>query len=141
MIRLPPRSTRTDTLFPYTTLFRSRTVVDAAGSLDLCYLRTRGASALLPLIDLERRVKGAALQDRVTFLRAQVLENVETRQADWHGWTWRNARRLAAAKAALRPTAPTPIRAPYGRRCDGTVIPPPPPAPPPPSPPPPPLPP
>src|SRR3546814_1466180 len=26
MIRLPPRSTRTDTLFPYTTLFRSLTV-------------------------------------------------------------------------------------------------------------------
>src|SRR3546814_16511877 len=24
MLRLPPRSTRTDTLFPYTTLFRSR---------------------------------------------------------------------------------------------------------------------
>src|SRR3546814_15995402 len=27
MIRRPPRSTRTDTLFPYTTLFRSRKVV------------------------------------------------------------------------------------------------------------------
>src|SRR3546814_8277839 len=27
MIRLPPRSTRTDTLFPYTTLFRSREVL------------------------------------------------------------------------------------------------------------------
>src|SRR3546814_17920109 len=27
MIRRPPRSTRTDTLFPYTTLFRSRHVV------------------------------------------------------------------------------------------------------------------
>src|SRR3546814_1615746 len=27
MIRLPPRSTRTDTLFPYTTLFRSNTAV------------------------------------------------------------------------------------------------------------------
>src|SRR3546814_16368678 len=27
MIRRPPRSTRTDTLFPYTTLFRSRIVV------------------------------------------------------------------------------------------------------------------
>src|SRR3546814_14075832 len=26
MIRRPPRSTRTDTLFPYTTLFRSRSV-------------------------------------------------------------------------------------------------------------------
>src|SRR3546814_2323064 len=29
MIRRPPRSTRTDTLFPYTTLFRSREVVAA----------------------------------------------------------------------------------------------------------------
>src|SRR3546814_20292372 len=28
MIRRPPRSTRTDTLFPYTTLFRSRINVD-----------------------------------------------------------------------------------------------------------------
>src|SRR3546814_5544658 len=28
MIRRPPRSTRTDTLFPYTTLFRSDAVVD-----------------------------------------------------------------------------------------------------------------
>src|SRR3546814_3419648 len=28
MIRRPPRSTRTDTLFPYTTLFRSRTSAD-----------------------------------------------------------------------------------------------------------------
>src|SRR3546814_7277534 len=29
MIRRPPRSTRTDTLFPYTTLFRSRSVFTA----------------------------------------------------------------------------------------------------------------
>src|SRR3546814_9401020 len=28
MIRRPPRSTRTDTLFPYTTLFRSNNTVD-----------------------------------------------------------------------------------------------------------------
>src|SRR3546814_1601075 len=28
MIRRPPRSTRTDTLFPYTTLFRSTTIMD-----------------------------------------------------------------------------------------------------------------
>src|SRR3546814_2543637 len=31
MIRRPPRSTRTDTLFPYTTLFRSR-LLDYAGA-------------------------------------------------------------------------------------------------------------
>src|SRR3546814_17567926 len=29
MIRRPPRSTRTDTLFPYTTLFRSHIIFDA----------------------------------------------------------------------------------------------------------------
>src|SRR3546814_3658647 len=28
MLRRPPRSTRTDTLFPYTTLFRSRVLLD-----------------------------------------------------------------------------------------------------------------
>src|SRR3546814_7151157 len=33
MIRRPPRSTRTDTLFPYTTLFRSRPCVDLLGYL------------------------------------------------------------------------------------------------------------
>src|SRR3546814_3368359 len=30
MIRRPPRSTRTDTLFPYTTLFRSRAIASPA---------------------------------------------------------------------------------------------------------------
>src|SRR3546814_2779811 len=30
MIRRPPRSTRTDTLFPYTTLFRSKLALDEA---------------------------------------------------------------------------------------------------------------
>src|SRR3546814_6701181 len=33
MIRRPPRSTRTDTLFPYTTLFRSRVSVGLHGGL------------------------------------------------------------------------------------------------------------
>src|SRR3546814_3186752 len=35
MIRRPPRSTRTDTLFPYTTLFRSRGLVAAPGFIDI----------------------------------------------------------------------------------------------------------
>src|SRR3546814_1087920 len=34
MIRLPPRSTRTDTLFPYTTLFRSPLVARHAAHLE-----------------------------------------------------------------------------------------------------------
>src|SRR3546814_11127589 len=37
MIRRPPRSTRTDTLFPYTTLFRSLVaVLVRAGTFGLC---------------------------------------------------------------------------------------------------------
>src|SRR3546814_2439546 len=36
MIRRPPRSTRTDTLFPYTTLFRSRGGGTATGRAGLC---------------------------------------------------------------------------------------------------------
>src|SRR3546814_5660022 len=34
MIRRPPRSTRTDTLFPYTTLFRSSMTLDDVSKLD-----------------------------------------------------------------------------------------------------------
>src|SRR3546814_15521918 len=37
MIRRPPRSTRTDTLFPYTTLFRSKTVIDLGDHRCLGY--------------------------------------------------------------------------------------------------------
>src|SRR3546814_1291234 len=51
MIRRPPRSTRTDTLFPYTTLFRSpvakadtieRYAVDVARGSRACLLMTQG---------------------------------------------------------------------------------------------------
>src|SRR3546814_6758567 len=35
MIRRPPRSTRTDTLFPYTTLFRSHVLARPGGRDDL----------------------------------------------------------------------------------------------------------
>src|SRR3546814_17355656 len=37
MIRRPPRSTRTDTLFPYTTLFRSDVIDDRLGVKALQY--------------------------------------------------------------------------------------------------------
>src|SRR3546814_16747353 len=39
MIRRPPRSTRTDTLFPYTTLFRSRQTYPAKPSPPSCESR------------------------------------------------------------------------------------------------------
>src|SRR3546814_10279778 len=38
MIRRPPRSTRTDTLFPYTTLFRSLMRIAPAGQGNSCQI-------------------------------------------------------------------------------------------------------
>src|SRR3546814_20510086 len=45
MIRLPPRSTRTDTLFPYTTLFRS--LQTEAFKESRCLMRVAVAGQLL----------------------------------------------------------------------------------------------
>src|SRR3546814_13046883 len=66
MIRLPPRSTRTDTLFPYTTLFRSLGPLEAGVHADrvhdlpgpgaLCHARP-GRS-----VDLGSRAQPADLQ-------------------------------------------------------------------------------
>src|SRR3546814_10593464 len=61
MIRRPPRSTRTDTLFPYTTLFRSHRDLSPhahglSGSSDHDLGRSRGrgcAAAVLPECDAE----------------------------------------------------------------------------------------
>src|SRR3546814_20471988 len=45
MIRRPPRSTRTDTLFPYTTLFRSRFQLEDSGAEALLTFDGRGDTA------------------------------------------------------------------------------------------------
>src|SRR3546814_13788249 len=54
MIRRPPRSTRTDTLFPYTTLFRSRLCLAGA---DRCVPAEDGPgpSSLAAICELHRR--------------------------------------------------------------------------------------
>src|SRR3546814_16545642 len=44
MIRRPPRSTRTDTLFPYTTLFRSRDIQPTHEMVSLADYRLRYAA-------------------------------------------------------------------------------------------------
>src|SRR3546814_11047424 len=84
MIRRPPRSTRTDTLFPYTTLFRSL-AAQLTGLDDLRRLR-------------ERRHNVRRLQHReIDLRRRQLLELGQT-----HFRSPRLDRRL---EAALRPAA------------------------------------
>src|SRR3546814_5933584 len=51
MIRRPPRSTRTDTLFPYTTLFRSPYLVDdssSAADIQMSFI-PENAQTLVPI--------------------------------------------------------------------------------------------
>src|SRR3546814_19588253 len=55
MIRRPPRSTRTDTLFPYTTLFRSVTAVAQNGAEGLAGGRPTGWPLALRLARRELR--------------------------------------------------------------------------------------
>ncbi|HYD13120.1 MAG TPA: DUF4173 domain-containing protein [Allosphingosinicella sp.] len=70
--------------------------------LDFCYLRELGPSALLPLLELESRPGlPAAFRGRVTALRARLMDHLEVRQADWHGWTLRGATHLAAARSIV----------------------------------------
>src|SRR3546814_13821662 len=66
MIRPPPRTTRTDTLFPYPTLFRSRTERDAPFALDPVERRRIGEIIAVVMrdgdIDLLARVIGGGEQ-------------------------------------------------------------------------------
>src|SRR3546814_13788135 len=75
MIRRPPRSTRTDTLFPYTTLFRSHQVVaaDAVDQVDRIEHVALGLGHLLAVLVahqagdvdiLERHLAGAVIGHR-----------------------------------------------------------------------------
>src|SRR3546814_13725870 len=69
MIRRPPRSTRTDTLFPYTTLFRSRVFI-------------------LPpsLRELERRLRSSATDsDEVIAAR---MERAAAEIGHWDGYDY-----------------------------------------------------
>src|SRR3546814_2318020 len=65
MIRRPPRSTRTDTLFPYTTLFRSRRVAnheapERAAVADA--LQVRGHRAEHPPVEHQHQQRADARQ-------------------------------------------------------------------------------
>jgi len=95
-------------------------VGQGGNAIDLCYLRTLGSSALLPVIDLEKRAQGPVLRDSIAAIRADLFRDLAERQADWHRWSWRGARRLAAARAALGARPPVPKPAPNGRDCDGS---------------------
>src|SRR3546814_18607043 len=78
MIRRPPRSTRTDTLFPYTTLFRSHPrvldmMIGDARQIDHVLARAAAGEADIGLARFAGAVDDAA-QNRKRYRRADMLE-------------------------------------------------------------------
>src|SRR3546814_4800551 len=73
MIRRPPRSTRTDTLFPYTTLFRSH------GDLHPCSGRAPGAARPRPPSPGQTRPIGGrvAVQPSACNMSARIVSSTE----------------------------------------------------------------
>src|SRR3546814_21082210 len=79
MLRRPPRSTRTDTLFPYTTLFRSRVAVDAHHGPFVHQLRAEA------LVKADRRgvpVEHPPFEPRAVAFDAELGEMREQRLAE-----------------------------------------------------------
>src|SRR3546814_14639790 len=68
MIRRPPRSTRTDTLFPYTTLFRSEQAVRA-------HMGDKGAAVALEL-DAQHQHHAANALEKLVVVRDNLLQRL-----------------------------------------------------------------
>src|SRR3546814_11222543 len=86
MVRRPPRSTRTDTLFPYTTLFRSDAGADAewlaarveevAAEVEMLAVQAGGeAGVVLDAVGARQHVDHLGLLDRLA-----AVEDIQPRQ-------------------------------------------------------------
>src|SRR3546814_9067139 len=78
MRRLPPRPTRTDTLFPYTTLFRSD---EQGAAIDGERLQARQAAGPWDLWNLPRRIAGHGLGDGFDVRRGRSEEHTSELQS------------------------------------------------------------
>src|SRR3546814_3442226 len=91
MIRRPPRSTRTDTLFPYTTLFRSQPAVfectvkeirePVAAELNDDFAKSMGTEGL---DDLRNKVKERLAQDYEGFARMRMKREILDQLSEAH---------------------------------------------------------
>src|SRR3546814_17189628 len=86
MIRRPPRSTRTDTLFPYTTLFRSGADRDQRNRL-VARSKTDGGDLRLvtDLHDEERHQRGEERAETPVAAVGRIVELVRGHSPGGHG--------------------------------------------------------
>src|SRR3546814_19011957 len=82
MIRRPPRSTRTDTLFPYTTLFRSAVSLRSVADGNFVVVdRTGGAQKIIAEVDYS----AAALTLYVGAIHMVQSTPYQVERLDWEG--------------------------------------------------------
>src|SRR3546814_16949619 len=96
MLRPPPRSTRTDTLFPYTTLFRTIDVLDESSSR----VHLNNIHVPQSIIDIEQKIEEIKVEknkvvrsqkyEEAAQLRdteKRLLEELEQEKNDWENET------------------------------------------------------
>src|SRR3546814_6519665 len=107
MIRRPPRSTRTDTLFPYTTLFRSVIEYDPHGNV----VNAWGDPAILPngvhgcFVDYQDNVWIAGNGDGIVqkySRKGELLLQIETRRSEEHTSELQSLMRISYAVFCLK---------------------------------------
>lgn len=90
-------------------------------ALDLCHLHRLGSAALVPLTELAQRTPRSPFGERVRWVRARVLDATAIEQSGGD-WSWRNARRLAAAqRLPVFTPVDTPLPNGIFRTCDGAL--------------------
>src|SRR3546814_10827223 len=104
MIRRPPRSTRTDTLFPYTTLFRSGVRPRGAGAEAGAGRRLPGDGRLAGLPEVAPAAAGDRHRGGAERRRDGGRAEVPDAAPAAHARRWREADPAAAARPRHLPT-------------------------------------
>src|SRR3546814_3481717 len=97
MIRRPQRSTRTDTLFPYTTLFRSHRPAQPVGILGIEHQEAAAAGA--DQLPAERAVVAG---DRIQRVDARVRHAAGMRRSEEHTSELQSLMRISYAVFCLK---------------------------------------
>src|SRR3546814_1027156 len=97
MIRRPPRSTRTDTLFPYTTLFRSR---KKPGFIALCFSLLVVTACQTEDTDKEPVTKKPKVE-KITVANDFVVEHLYSPSENEKG-SWRSEEHTSELQSLMR---------------------------------------
>src|SRR3546814_3587348 len=91
MLRLPPRSTRTDTLFPYTTLFRS----------PLFRLKGLSGSGHRAAMN-DETIYGRSFSAFLFDMDGTILDSIAVANRVWTGWAERSEEHTSELQSLMR---------------------------------------